>query len=194
MLFGTAVTAALGFGAITELVRRRATWRVDQKVHEKLTHLDSRTVTIAGKLSGPLGKWYGHAPLALAAARKLHRERRTAGALTVAATSAAASMLSKALDHVIPKRVPPPGNRPDKQSYPSGHTFETTAVAISAGYVLTRERLLRPWAVAPLALASLASGASRLVLDRHWASDLLAGYCAGIALGAASAGAYELAR
>ena len=97
VLFGTAVAAALGFVAVTELVRRRLTWRVDRKVHEKLGRLESRGVRIASKLSGTLGKWYGHAPLAFAAARKLNQERRPVGALTVAGASVAAAMLSKPL-------------------------------------------------------------------------------------------------
>ena len=95
---------------------------------------------------------------------------------------------------MIAKRRPPPGNEPSKQSFPSGHAFETTAVVITAGYVLSREGLVRPWATLPFAVAAVASGAGRLLLDRHWASDLLAGYCAGLALGTTSAGVYELIR
>jgi membrane-associated phospholipid phosphatase len=41
-------------------------------------------------------------------------------------------------------------------------------------------------------LASIAAGAGRLLLDRHWTSDVIGGYCAGIALGATGAGLYEL--
>jgi membrane-associated phospholipid phosphatase len=48
--------------------------------------------------------------------------------------------------------------------------------------------------VAPAGLASLAAGASRLLLNRHWTSDVIGGYCAGIALGATCAGMYELSQ
>ncbi|HVJ18664.1 MAG TPA: hypothetical protein VM686_24755, partial [Polyangiaceae bacterium] len=67
VLFGTALAAALGFGAVTELVRRGLTRRVDQIVHEKLGRLDFRGVRVASNLSGVLGKWYGYTPLAFAA-------------------------------------------------------------------------------------------------------------------------------
>lgn len=55
-----------------------------------------------------------------------------------------------------------------------------------------RERLSAPhWLGDSLALAT---GLSRLILDRHWASDVIGGYCAGIALGATRAGIYELSQ
>jgi membrane-associated phospholipid phosphatase len=66
-------------------------------------------------------------------------------------------------------------------------------VAVATSYVLLREGLAPRWSVAPFGLASLAAGAGRLVLDRHWTSDVIGGYCAGIALGATCAGVYELA-
>ncbi len=192
MLFGTAVTSALAFGALTELVRRKKISAIDQRARKKILEFSPGVARFVGKLGSPLGKWYGHAPLAFVAARKLVAAQRTAGALTVAGTSIAAALLSKPIDRLIAKRRPPPGNEPTKQSYPSGHAFESSAVVVSAGYVLTRERLVEPWALVPFGLASLVAGGGRLALDRHWLSDLVGGYLAGIALGAAAAGTYEL--
>jgi membrane-associated phospholipid phosphatase len=60
--------------------------------------------------------------------------------------------------------------------------------------VLLREGLWPRWSVAPLSFASLAAGAGRLLLDRHWTSDVVGGYFAGIAWGATCAGVYELRR
>ena len=57
---------------------------------------------------------------------------------------------------------------------------------------MLREGLAPRWSLAPLGLLPLATGAGRLVLDRHWTSDVLGGYCAGVALGATCAGVYEL--
>jgi undecaprenyl-diphosphatase len=95
----------------------------------------------------------------------------------------------------LTRRLPPrERGEPWEQSYPSGHALETSALAVTSGYVLIREELATPWAGSPLSLASLASGLGRLWLDRHWTSDLLGGYCAGISFGATCAGIYELAR
>jgi undecaprenyl-diphosphatase len=93
------------------------------------------------------------------------------------------------------RRSPPPErHEPSKQSYPSGHALQTSAMALTTGYVLLREGLAPRWSLAPLGLASLAAGAGRLLLDRHWTSDVLGGYLAGVALGASCAGVYELQR
>jgi membrane-associated phospholipid phosphatase len=67
-------------------------------------------------------------------------------------------------------------------------------LALATGYVLEREGLARGWSVAPLGLAALAAGAGRLLLDRHWTTDVVGGYCVGIAFGATCAGVYELSR
>ena len=72
--------------------------------------------------------------------------------------------------------------------------LQSSAMALAVSYVMHREQLTAPRRLAALGPLSLAIGLSRLILDRHWASDVLGGYCAGIALGATSAGLYELAR
>lgn len=65
-------------------------------------------------------------------------------------------------------------------------------MAVATAYVLYREKLRLPKVASSLGPLALSTGLARLLLDRHWASDVLGGYCAGIGLGAASAGAYEL--
>jgi len=147
------------------------------------------------KASTPLGKWWGYVPPAFVTALKLHRDGRAAAAVTIAGTSVAAALLPVALDRATRHRLPPPErHEPNKQSYPSGHALQVSAMALAAGYVMRREQLAPPRWLLPLGPVSLIVGVGRLLLDRHWTSDVIAGYCAGIALGAASAGLYELSR
>ena len=68
-------------------------------------------------------------------------------------------------------------------------------MSLVVAWILARERLAPRAVVAPAAVAASAiSGVGRLILDRHWTTDSIAGYLAGIALGTACAGGYEVAR
>jgi undecaprenyl-diphosphatase len=83
----------------------------------------------------------------------------------------------------------------DHPVFPSGHAFRVTAVALVAAYVVVRERLGAAGRIWPLAAALPATvGVSRLVREKHLASDVLGGWLAGAALATVAAGAYEVAR
>ena len=198
LLFATAAVSALGFGLVSLAVARGKTLRFDKQAKRSVHRLrvDSahpKTLRIAALGTTPLGKWWAYVPASLISARRLQRHGRTAAAVTVASSAAAAGLMSLLLDQTVSKRAPPPErHEPGKQSYPSGHALKSSAMALTTGYVLLREGLAPSWSVAPLGLASLAAGAGRLVLDRHWTSDVLGGYCAGVALGATCAELYEL--
>jgi membrane-associated phospholipid phosphatase len=200
LLFGTAALSTLGFGLISLAVARGKTSRFDKRAKRRVhvlrigsTHPKALRNVALG--TTPLGKWWGYVPPALATANRLQRRGRTAAARTVAVTAVSAALLSLLLDKLMRRRSPPPErHEPSKQSYPSGHALQASAVAVATSYVLLREGLAPRWSVAPLGLASLAAGAGRLLLDRHWTSDVLGGYFAGVALGTTCAGVYELQR
>lgn len=195
LLFGTAGVAGLGFALLSWRVARGKTLRADRSARSKLSQTNGGSRIALNAVTTPLGKWYGYIPPALLTARSLHRRGRGPAAVTVAAASLAAALLNEALEQWMTPRLPPPGSgKSSKHSYPSGHALQTSAVALTTNYVLLREGLAPRWSVAPFSLASLAAGASRLLLGRHWTSDVLGGYLAGVALGATCAGAYELAR
>ncbi len=188
-----------GTAAACALLRRKIhegdTAEADVKAREKILESSGRRTKKAADVTGRAGKWYVHLPFALATAVKLQREERTAGALAVTASSLAARAGSEVLDRVFDHRTPPPGRGdPSVQSYPSGHALEPLAVALTSSVVLAREGLASPWLVVPAALGVVVSAASRLALDRHWVSDLAGGTLAGVALGSACLGFYELAR
>jgi undecaprenyl-diphosphatase len=200
VLFGAAAVATASFVALTRAVARGKTARWDRRA-KRAVHVGKSNGSAAGALSvasratTPLGKWWGQVPAALVTAAKLRREHRHAAAVTIAGTSIAAALLPLLLDRVTLRRSPPrERGEPEKQSYPSGHALQSSAMAVAAGYVMQREQLAAPRWLAPLGPLSLATGVSRLFLDRHWTSDVAAGYCAGVALGATSAGLYELIR
>jgi undecaprenyl-diphosphatase len=193
-LFGTAALAAAGFAVLNRAVARGKTVHLDLKAKRAAHGARNRGLTLAAHSTTPLGKWWGYLPPALMTAAKLRKAGRPAAARTIAGTAVVAALLPLVLERVATRRgAPPERHEPSKQSYPSGHALQSSAVALTTTYVMHRENLGSGW-LAPLGPLSLATGLSRLLLDRHWASDILGGYCAGIALAATSSGLYELSR
>ncbi len=198
-LLGTAAAATLAFAAISYAVAQGHTRAFDRRAKRRVhsvrdSGLDG-SLRLASTATTPLGKWWGFLPPVLVTAAKLGRSRRRAAAITVASAAFGAAALPPLLDRAVRRRSPPPErHEPSKQSYPSGHALRSSALAIAVGYVMNRERLAPPSWLMPLGSLSVAAGVGRLLLDRHWTSDVLGGYCAGIALGSACAGVYELSR
>jgi len=195
VLFGVAAAAALGFVAITRAVARGNTERIDHAAKRTAHRARTSGLVLAARSTTPAGKWWGQVPATFLTAAKLLKNGRRAAAITIATTSVAAALLPLLLDRVSVRRLPPPERgEPNKQSYPSGHALQSSALALTTAYVMHREQLASPKWLTSLGPLSLATGVGRLLLDRHWASDVLGGYCAGIALGAGSSGLYELSR
>ncbi len=200
LLFGTAALAALGFSALSVAVARGKTSRFDARAKRRVQSSrggggKALALRAVAKTTTPLGKWWGYLPASLATAGRLLRSGRTAGAITVASSAVGAALLPPLLERALGDRLAPP-ERGDgaSHSYPSGHALQSSAVALATGYVLWREGMSSKSKLSPLGVASLAAGAGRLLLDRHWTTDVVGGYFAGIAWGAACAGAYELSR
>ena len=83
-----------------------------------------------------------------------------------------------------------PGVRRRTDSYPSGHTTGTTALAFTLGYVLFREGVLSKNRAAAIAIGAPAlMGAHRVIADDHWATDVLGGWMLGGAIALAVSGA-----
>ena len=195
-LFAVSAAAAAAYVAISARVREPSVRRKDAERRRAVLEHASEGAKRFAEITGHIGKWYVLVPMTLTAAVPLARRRRFAAASTLPLVAVAATTASSVLDHAHDHRTPPPGKGdPSAQSYPSGHALETTAVAIAASWIAAREDLVPPAIMVPIAaIASMISGLGRLVLDRHWATDSAAGYLAGVALGTACAGAYELAR
>lgn len=67
-----------------------------------------------------------------------------------------------------------------KPSFPSDHAMAATAELLVPAYILVREELLTPAALAAIVVIPVGAGLNRLVRDRHWASDVVAGWTAGV--------------
>jgi undecaprenyl-diphosphatase len=74
-------------------------------------------------------------------------------------------------------------------SFPSGHAANTTAFVVSLllimWFVLEVPRPVKNWVTVVGTSTFLAMGLTRLVLNVHWLSDVLAGWCIGAAIGLA---------
>ena len=72
-------------------------------------------------------------------------------------------------------------------SFPSGHAADTTAVVVSILFivwcVLDLSRQAKTWISVIGVTVFVAMGLTRLLLNVHWLSDVLAGWCIGAAIG-----------
>ena len=193
LLLGVSAAAAGGFAVLARQVARHETKGVDAGVRREVPKRRGRKAKRAAEALGPLGKPWFHGPVAALLAAYA-RPRSRAGAAAITMSSAGSAGLTKLFERVLAERKQPPGHpEPDGQSFPSGHAMETAAVALTSAYVLAREERADAWIAASAALAlPVISGAGRLFLDRHWASDVAGGLLAGVSLAAACAAAYEL--
>ena len=195
-LLAGSISDVIGFAVLAKKVRRHRTRRLDASARKAIPKRHRRATRLALEALTPLGKWYGQMSVTGLVAAATWRSRGPRAAIPIASASAAAASLAWLLERVIRQRTPPPGRHsPTEPSFPSGHALQTGAVAWAAAYVLAREGLASPARAIPVALiVPGVSGLAKLWLDRHWFTDVLAGYLLGGAIAASSAAAYELAR
>lgn len=188
--------SAAGFAAVTTLVSAERLRVVDRRVHERLGREHGRAARRAATTIGYLGKPWAHSAVAALLATLVSHKGSLDGERAIKLSSALSSTASRTFDWLLPHRAPPPGRRrPSEQSYPSGHTLETAAVALTAAYVLWREGLADARIATPVAvLLPLIEGTGRIYLDRHWASDVLGGVLAGVSVAALCVTGYEVRR
>jgi len=137
-----------------------------------------RTVTAAKVLAALTSRWLLIPVAAAAWGVGIGGGHRRLAAGGQAVTSALATELAAAtaLKLMTRRRRPPrPGRRADTRSMPSGHTANVAAAATALATVTDSDAVL----AAGMALA-MVTAASRVVVNRHWASDgavgLLLGY------------------
>lgn len=198
-LGGTLVllTAAGLLGVIARSVQQKKTEDVDNAIHATLQSHRSPTLDVLAKpvtlLSLPILVVTATAGLVL----WLRQEGRTEAAVAVGFAPVAAATLGQAFTTFFPQRNPPdnqysPSGQHPEASFPSGHTAGVTAEGLAIGYVLSREALISPSVLALVLGWPLVVGTVRLYRDRHWASDILAGWVAGAGVAAVSALVYDV--
>jgi len=204
-LGAVSLAAAAGFAALALATARRRTARADHKVRRKVAPKRGRPVRKAADAMSPAGKWWTYIPAAAGAAAYVIRANggneneaprsRRVGAGAIFLAGVVATALNPAFDHWLPQPPPPPGHRNRRKPvFPSGHAFGPSAVGLTAAWVLSREEMARPGVAFPAALAvPLVTAGARMLLEKHWASDVLGGALGGTAVAAACAAAYEAA-
>jgi undecaprenyl-diphosphatase len=134
-----------------------------------------------------LGGWIGLTVLGVAMALVLVRERAWPDLVFLTAallgSNLAVSLLKAWFARERPDVAPavPP---PESASFPSGHAAEGVA-GLGALAVLAAERLPNPrartWLWTAVVVAGVAVGLSRIALGVHYVTDVLAGWCFGLA-------------
>ena len=133
------------------------------------------------------GGWIGITAIGIVLGVVLLRERAWVDFGFLLATFAGSAIGSALLKAWFDRPRPNVGSAislPSSASFPSGHA--TAAVAsLGAAAILVAERLpsrrARVWVWAFAVVAGLVIGLSRIVLDVHYLTDVLAGWCLGLA-------------
>ena len=194
-LAGISTAAALGFGLLASRTRKPRTILGDWRLRTRIPRYNRNAKKVAIPF-GYLGKEKAVLPLAGLTAAKLVLDGRKAGATAVIVSSAAAIGASHLFDAILKQRTPPPGRRaPADPHFPSGHALHSTALLGISAWVLSREGLIeKKTAATGAGVLALALGFDRLVQDRHWTSDVVAGWLAAISIAGLVATGYESAR
>jgi undecaprenyl-diphosphatase len=192
-LLSLSIAGLIGYAFIARAVSNRRTAADDKEVRDEIQQARAPEGETVAAVVGPLGKEWLHIPVSAVISGVLLRRGTGARAIVPLLASVGSDVASRVFDRLPPNRKPPPGHpNQQKACFPSGHANETTAVAFTTAYVMAREgRLAAGPAFAVATILAVASPASRMYLDRHWTSDVIAGWCLGAAIAAASAAIYE---
>ncbi|HEX8618401.1 MAG TPA: phosphatase PAP2 family protein [Thermoanaerobaculia bacterium] len=189
-----AAGSAAGFWLLARAVARRKTAPVDHEMHERIAVDEDHPVRDVAERVAPIGKWWTYVPVAtLAAGYVALKAEHQAGAAAIVSAAVAAALINKRFDDLLDQPPAPPGrDTPDHPVFPSGHAFGTSAVALTAAYVLSREELAAAYVVFPIALTlPVISATARLMEEKHWISDIAGGLLAAITLTSISLAVYE---
>lgn len=115
----------------------------------------------------------------------IQRKRLSAALLVIGLTGGVA--LSEGLKALFERARPPAAFQAVETlnaSFPSGHALLSTVFYLTLGVMLTRafpKRRLKAFVLGAAILIALLIGLTRVYLGAHWASDVMAGWCAGAA-------------
>ncbi|MES2834917.1 MAG: phosphatase PAP2 family protein [Pseudomonadota bacterium] len=115
----------------------------------------------------------------------IQRKHLSAGLLVIGLAGGVA--LSEGLKALFERARPPAAFQAVETlnaSFPSGHALLSTVFYLTLGVMLTRafpKRRLKAFVLGAAILIALLIGLTRVYLGAHWASDVMAGWCAGAA-------------
>ncbi len=179
-----AIASVIGFALLGNQLEFDEPTAFDRRIRRLAQRAALDPARVVLKPLFPLGLPGGYIPIAYATARWIHhRQRRGSRAIVAAAWLGWLVHRAVKLGY-FRERPPKPRARRRVDSYPSGHTTGTTALAVTAALVLRRDRLISTKTAAAIAAsASIAMGAYRVLADDHWATDVLGGWLLGSAIG-----------
>ena len=184
MLLAAGVVA---FAALAALYDHEPLASVDVDVSKWVaTDLPGWVEWVARPLSW-LGGWIGLTALGVAAAVVLVHERAWLDLAFFAAAYLGSQLVVALLKEWFDRPRPDMGSAvplPESASFPSGHATAGVA-SLGALAVLATERLqsrrARTWLWAAVVVLGVAVGLSRIALNVHYVTDVLAGWCLGLA-------------
>ena len=195
-LLAGAAAAGGAFMWLAFAVARRETKPLDHSLREKVPDAPDADASKAAEVIGPIGKDWLLVPLGVSVTGYMWQRGAGARALIPAVAAVTAATGTWLFDEHLDIQRPPPGHpKRNEPSFPSGHALRTTAVSLTTAYVLARESKVNPAPAFALAsVLSVLSPAGRVYLDRHWASDVIGGWLAGLTTAALCSAAYESLR
>jgi membrane-associated phospholipid phosphatase len=196
VLVTSALTASTAFAALGYASATRRLIDVDRRVGPRLMVRNGRPLRRVAETVSPVGKWYSQVGISLLLAGVIAMKgsrRPRADAAAIASAGLASAIAAHAFDRVLPQPPRPPGRRRERKPvYPSAHTMAPLAVALTGAYVAQREGMVDGRIAIPLALLVPAVTASeKLMARKHWMSDVIGGYAAGLAIACGVLGLYE---
>lgn len=182
---------ALAFAVLTALVVSRggAPFGIDVRLHRWAVAHRSPGLTDAARIVTATGS--GVVPFLLAAAAGAFgggRRRWWAGGLAAAAALGVCVGLRYAVSVAIGRVRPPQADWVSAAAgyaFPSGHTTTATATGLIVCLAVAARRPARGWSVACWVVTTpwvLAVGLTRVYLGVHWPTDVIGGWCLGVAL------------
>lgn len=182
-----AVSSISAFVCVANAVGSGAARTVDETFRRRIARshspaLDSLSSVVTG-LTSPALLIASSFMVAFAA-----RRRGVHVWLPILSAPFAAMVIGRAFTEFLPQQNAPEGKdgRPEP-SFPSGHTTGATTEAFTIAYVLRRNGAIGDVAAATIALLPFVGGVNRLYRDRHWTSDIVAGWTAGATIATALA-------
>jgi membrane-associated phospholipid phosphatase len=195
-----AVVSAIAISVFADLgedVAERPTNRVDDAVRDwMIAHQNPVAHQIAYVLT-----WIGSPDVmllvAIGSAMWFYGRKGRSKAGVVVAAPAVGGMISGGFK-LLYGRTRPAGAalfNEHTYSFPSGHATTSAAVTVTLCYVLAREGIIS-WTAAIVigGIVPLIVGLTRLYLDVHWTTDVIAGWSVGLFVAAMSAALYEYLR
>jgi membrane-associated phospholipid phosphatase len=185
-LWGLFAAGAAGFIALALVYEHDPLASLDEKVARWVATSMPAWAEALARPPSWLGGWIGMTVLAIAISVMLVRERSWVDLAFLLTAIVGSQIVVAVLKAWFERPRPDVGSAialPSSASFPSGHA--TAAVAgFGAAAVVVAERLparARVWVWTAVIAGGLAVGLSRIVLNVHYVTDVLAGGCLGLA-------------